>query len=76
MIVLSRLGSSVSSSFFLNADLIKTVESVPDTVLTLLSGEKLLVRESAEEVVDRVIKYRRSLLALGSSETSGDSSHA
>ena len=76
MIVLSRLGSSVSSSFFLNAELIKTVESVPDTVLTLLSGEKLLVRESAEEVVDRVIKYRRSLLALGSSETSGDSSHA
>ncbi len=59
MIALNRLGSS-SAPFVLNADLIKTVESVPDTVVTLVSGEKLLVRESVDEVVDRVKHYRRS----------------
>jgi flagellar protein FlbD len=59
MIALNRLGSS-STPFVLNADLIKTVESVPDTVVTLVSGEKLLVRESVDEIVDRVKTYRRS----------------
>ena len=63
MIALNRLGSSNGSKFVLNADLIKTVESVPDTVITLVSGEKLLVRESPDEIVERIKDYRRSLMA-------------
>jgi uncharacterized protein YlzI (FlbEa/FlbD family) len=56
-----------------NSDLIKLVEGSPDTVLTLLSGEKLLVRESIEEVILRVIRFRRAILStepLGSSTPS------
>lgn len=60
MIELTRLNGN---SILLNSDLIKTAESSPDTMLTLINGEKLIVRESCEEVMDRVIDYRASLLA-------------
>ena len=42
-----------------NAELIKFVESTPDTVITLTHDEKLLVREPLEEVVRRAIAYHR-----------------
>jgi len=45
-----------------NADLIKFVESAPDTVITLSTGEKLVVIEGVEQIIELVIKYRRSLL--------------
>ena len=45
MIHLTRLNSA---SVTVNSDLIKYVEQSPDTVITLLNGEKILVRESAE----------------------------
>jgi len=45
-----------------NSDLIKFVEQAPDTVLTLLNGEKIVVRESTEEVLNRIVAFRRSLL--------------
>jgi flagellar protein FlbD len=44
-----------------NADLIKYVESTPDTIVTLTTGEKILVRETPDEVVRRVIEYGRQL---------------
>ena len=47
--------------FVLNAELIKFVEETPDTVLTLLDGEKLLVKESSEEVIRRTAAYRREI---------------
>ena len=51
-------------SFVLNAELIRTIESNPDTVITLTSGEKLVVKETTEEIVERVIRYGRSLRRL------------
>jgi flagellar protein FlbD len=45
-----------------NSDLIKLVENAHDTVLTLISGEKIVVRERVEEVIDRIIQFRRSVL--------------
>lgn len=60
MIELTRLNGN---SIILNSDLIKTAEASPDTMLTLINGEKLIVRESCEEVMDRVIDYRTGLLA-------------
>ena len=45
----------------INADLIKYVETTPDTIVTLTSGEKILVKETAREVVERVIQYGRRL---------------
>jgi len=46
-----------------NSDLIKIAESSPDTMLTLIHGEKLIVRESCEEIVEKVREYRAQLLA-------------
>jgi flagellar protein FlbD len=45
----------------LNSDLIEHVEVTPDTVITLTSGQKLMVLESAEEVIRRVIEFRRAI---------------
>jgi flagellar protein FlbD len=44
--------------------LIKTAEASPDTMLTLINGEKLIVRETLSEVVDRTMAYRAKLLAI------------
>lgn len=46
-----------------NSDLIKFIETAPDTVLTLTSGEKIIVRETTEQVVERIIAFRRAVLA-------------
>lgn len=43
----------------LNADLIKSMEATPDTVLTLLSGEKLMVLDSVDEVVEKVVQFKK-----------------
>lgn len=58
MIALTRLNGQ---RFVLNADLIRTVESSPDTVITLVGGEHLVVREPVERVVALVIEYGRHL---------------
>ena len=47
------------SEFILNADLIEFIEALPDTHITLVTGKKLLVRETTAEVVDRVVEFRR-----------------
>jgi flagellar protein FlbD len=60
MIYLTRLNHQ---SLVVNSDLIKFIENAPDTVLTLTNGEKIVVREKPEEVVQRVVAFRRSLLA-------------
>jgi flagellar protein FlbD len=44
-----------------NADLIEFVEHTPDTIITMLTGRKVLVLESADEVMERVIAYRRKV---------------
>ncbi len=44
-----------------NADLIKFVEAVPDTILTLTTGERIFVKESPEEDVSRVVEFGRRL---------------
>ena len=52
-------------SFVLNADQIELVEATPDTVISLLSGKKLLVRESVSEVVALVLDYARRIHRIG-----------
>jgi flagellar protein FlbD len=44
-----------------NADLISTIERTPDTMLALVTGARLMVRETVEELVDKVVSYRRRL---------------
>jgi flagellar protein FlbD len=60
MIELTRLNGN---PMVLNCDLLKIAEASPDTMLTLINGEKLIVRESCAEVTDRVLAYRARLLA-------------
>jgi flagellar protein FlbD len=59
MIELTRLNGH---PIVINAELIKFVEQNPDTVITLVTGDKLVVREGAPEVMHRVLIYRRNLL--------------
>jgi len=59
MIQLTRLNNHPLS---VNSDLIKFVEQSPDTVITLVNGEKIVVRESAQEVLERVVEFRRLVL--------------
>jgi flagellar protein FlbD len=61
MIELTRLNGR---TMMLNSDLIKTAEASPDTMLTLINGEKLIVREEIDEVVERILAYRARLLAV------------
>jgi flagellar protein FlbD len=57
MIRLTRLDGE---PFLLNAELIRYVESRPDTFVTLVSGERLVVREAMDEVLRRAVDYQRS----------------
>jgi len=46
-----------------SSDLIKAIEQIPDTVITLLNGEKILVQEPVNEIVDRIVEFRRRVLS-------------
>lgn len=62
MIKLTKFNSdSKKGEFILNAEHIQTIEETPDTVITLTNEKKLIVEEPMEEVVRRVMKYRRAL---------------
>lgn len=58
MIKLTRLNGK---EFVINADLIETIEATPDTVITLVNEHRYIVREPVDEVIKRVIEYKRSL---------------
>ncbi len=59
MIQLTRLNSH---PLVVNSDLIKTIEYAPDTVITLVNGEKIVVRETGEEILARIVEFRRRVL--------------
>jgi flagellar protein FlbD len=56
MITLHRLNKQ---EFVLNADLIETIEATPDTLVTLTTGKKLIVRDAIADILGRVISYRQ-----------------
>ena len=59
MIKITRLNRT---PLIVNADLIEHIEMTPDTVIALTSGQKYVVLETAEEIVERVVAFRQSLL--------------
>lgn len=59
MIQVTKLNGTL---MVLNSDLIKTAEASPDTMLTLLNGEKLIVREPIDAIVEAILAYRTRLL--------------
>ena len=68
MIRLTRINAS---SPVLNSDLIEHIETTPDTVITLTTGQKILVREDVDEVIRRVIDYKRQIREPHSAEARG-----
>ncbi len=58
MICVTRLNGD---RFVLNAELIRTVEENPDTIITLVNGDHIIVRENMDEVIRRAIEYGRCL---------------
>ena len=59
MVQLTRLNNS---PLLVNSDLIKWIENAPDTVLTLVTGEKIIVLESSKQVLDKIVEFRRKIL--------------
>ena len=66
MIKLTKFNSEANQKgeFVLNAEIIETIEETPDTVVTLINGKKLIVEEKMDEVVQKVMRYRRALHKL------------
>lgn len=58
MITVTRLNGT---AFVVNAELIKTVETTPDTIITLVNGDRLVVREPVAAVIEKAIDYGRRL---------------
>ncbi len=58
-----RLTKLNKSSFIINCEMIETLESTPDTVITLNNGKKYVVADSIDEVIDRVIQYKKRIFA-------------
>jgi len=61
MIQVTRINNK---QFIINAEWIETVESTPDTVITLTNGKKFVVTETVNEVIDRVIEYKQKVFFL------------
>ena len=60
MIELTRINEV---KFSLNPELIEVIETTPDTVITLTTGKKLIVKESRQEVKNLVLSYKRAIFA-------------
>lgn len=58
MILVSRLNGT---QFYINAELIQYIEPTPDTVITLTNNNKLIVKDTAESVVAKIIEYQRNV---------------
>ena len=61
MIALTKINGN---PFVLNAELIKFVETTPDTMITLTTGDRFIVKESCNDVVKKVVEYGRLLRRL------------
>ena len=65
MIKVTRLNDA---QLVINADLIEFVEAIPDTIISLTTGKKIMVKESIDEIIDRVAHFKRMSSGLALSE--------
>jgi flagellar protein FlbD len=61
MIYVTRLNGK---EYVINCDLIECVESTPDTIITLTNGKKVVVLESVDDIIHKVIQYRQKIFPL------------
>lgn len=59
MVKITRLNNTV---LVVNADMIEFIEATPDTIITLTTGRKVVARESVDELIDRIVAYKRQYL--------------
>ncbi|QXM06144.1 flagellar FlbD family protein [Crassaminicella indica] len=60
MIILTKLNGK---EYAVNSDLIEFIESTPDTVITLTTGKKIIVLESIDQIIDKIIKYKQRIFS-------------
>lgn len=58
MIRVTRLNNQ---ELFVNIDLIEFIEETPDTVISLTTGKKIIVKEDAKTVIDRIIQFKKNI---------------
>ncbi|PTV93820.1 flagellar protein FlbD [Halanaerobium saccharolyticum] len=58
-----KLTRTSGKEFVLNAELILEIQETPDTVITLTNGKKLLVIDSADDIIKKVVNYRQKIMA-------------
>lgn len=58
MIKLTRLNGK---EFVLNIDLIEFIESTPDTIISTTTGKKVVVTDSVDEIIEKIVEFRRRL---------------
>jgi len=56
MITVKRINNTMVT---INADLIEFVESTPDTIITTITGKKIIVKDPVDEVIDKIVAYRQ-----------------
>lgn len=60
-----RLKALNKKEFYLNEDNIEKIEEVPETLITLTNGKKYIVLESTQEVVDKIIEFKKKIFTVG-----------
>ena len=58
MIVLTKLNDT---EIVINCDYIEIMQETPDTTITLTTGRKIIVKEAVDDIIDKIIKYKKSL---------------
>jgi flagellar protein FlbD len=61
MIILTKINKA---QIAVNSDLIQYIEETPDTVITMMSSEKVVVQEAMEEIINKMVHYRRLIGGL------------
>ncbi|SHI80228.1 flagellar protein FlbD [Geosporobacter subterraneus DSM 17957] len=60
MIRVTRLGGE---QYVINSELIETLEATPDTVIRLTTGKNVVVKESIDEIIDKIIQYKQKVFS-------------
>ena len=58
MVILTKLNNQ---EFTINCDLIETMEQTPDTVIVMTTGNKYVVKETPEEVINKIVQFKRNI---------------
>ena len=64
MILVHRLGKD-NEELVINVDQIEFIEGHLDTVLSMVSGKKIMIKESKNDIIKKVVEYRRSIVVVG-----------